>query len=268
MSLAEFQWIFAWEWTHRLLGRLVGVVFALPFVVFLVLRRIPRRLIWRCVVLLALGGLQGLVGWWMVASGLSERISVAPERLATHLGLALILYCACVWTALEAWFGKSRSVYTAAAPARRWITGAVVGLVFLQVLLGALVAGGGAGKIDTDWPLMAGRLFPQAYVAERQGLFGSLVHSLPAVQFNHRVVAYLLWFASLAYGILAQRDRFLRPPVKGFAWGLFGAVTLQALLGIWTLRMAAPLGLSAMHQLGAVGVLTIALVLLWRLLRN
>ena len=101
MTLEAYKGIFWWEWAHRLLGRLIGVVFALPFVFFLIRRMIPRRLILRCAVMLLLGGLQGLVGWWMVSSGLSERVSVAPERLATHLGLALIVLCACVWTGLE-----------------------------------------------------------------------------------------------------------------------------------------------------------------------
>ncbi|MFO0412074.1 MAG: COX15/CtaA family protein, partial [bacterium] len=90
MSLAEFKEIFWWEWAHRLLGRVIGVAFALPFAVFLILRQIPQRLVLRCTILLALGGLQGLIGWWMVSSGLSERVDVAPERLATHLGLALL----------------------------------------------------------------------------------------------------------------------------------------------------------------------------------
>ena len=267
MTLGEFKWIYGWEWTHRLLGRLVGLVFAAPFVVFLALRRIPRRLIWRCLVILALGGLQGLVGWWMVASGLSARVSVAPERLATHLGLALILYCACVWTGLEAWFGRGR---VGTPPARGWriAAGLLFGLVFLQVLLGALVAGSGAGKIDTDWPMMAGRLFPEGYLDHSQGLVGSWLHSLPAVQFNHRFTAYALWIGSLAFAVLATRDRFLDAAVRTWAWGLFAAITLQAMLGVWTLTSLSPLALSALHQLGAVGVLTVALLTLWRALRS
>lgn len=109
MSLAEFQGIFWWEWAHRLLGRLIGAAFALPFAVFLILRQMPRRLVVRCAVLLALGGLQGLIGWWMVSSGLSERVDVAPERLAVHLGLALLIFMGLIWTGLEAWNGESHS---------------------------------------------------------------------------------------------------------------------------------------------------------------
>ena len=267
MSLAEFKWIYGWEWTHRLLGRLIGVVFAAPFAFFLWRRMIPRRLWWRCGVIFALGALQGLVGWWMVASGLATRVSVAPERLATHLGLALVLYAACIWTGLEAWHGRSRA---SREPARVW---RVLGLgllvaVFVQVLLGALVAGSGAGRVNTDWPLMAGRVIPRDYIAAGQGLLGSWLHGVAAVQFNHRFYAYGLWIAALAFAAALGRDRYVTGAVKLVAWGLFGALTLQALLGIWTLRAAAPLSLSAFHQLGAVGVLTVALYLPWRLLRN
>ena len=109
MSLGEFQGIFWWEWLHRLVGRLIGVVFAVPFVIFLLLRRMPKRLIGRCLILLGLGGLQGLIGWWMVSSGLSERVDVAPERLATHLGLAFVIFAGLIWTGLEAWSGSDHS---------------------------------------------------------------------------------------------------------------------------------------------------------------
>jgi len=157
MSLAEFQGIFWWEWAHRLLGRLIGAAFALPFAVFLILRSLPRRLIVRCGVLLALGGLQGLIGWWMVSSGLSERVDVAPERLATHLGLALAIFMGLIWTGLEAWNGESHS-----RPPVVWSRGAAVllGAVFIQCLLGGLVAGAKAGFVYTDWPLMNGAVLP------------------------------------------------------------------------------------------------------------
>src|SRR5690606_30938273 len=170
MTLGEFQGIFFWEWFHRLLGRLIGLVFGLPLLVFLlcgftsprsVFHRwaMPDRLIWRCIVPLALGGLQGLIGWWMVSSGLSERVSVAPERLAIHLGLAFVLFCALIWTGLEAWHGEERG-----RPPAGWARGAglLLGAVFVQCLLGALVAGGDAGLVYNDWPLMNGAVLPPA----------------------------------------------------------------------------------------------------------
>src|SRR5271167_4656872 len=162
MTLDAFKGIYWWEWAHRLLGRVLGVVFGVPFVVFLIMRRIPLRLIWRCVVLFGLGGLQGLVGWWMVKSGLEGRVSVAPERLATHLGLALLLYWGLIWTGWEAWSGAPRPNYQP-----RWQAAgmALAVMTFFQSLLGALVAGNQAGLIDNDWPLMNGTVIPIDYRA-------------------------------------------------------------------------------------------------------
>src|SRR5579864_101088 len=194
MTLAAFKDIFWWEWTHRLLGRLVGAAFAIPFLVFLIRRAMPARLVWRCAILLALGALQGLVGWWMVESGLENRVSVAPERLATHLGLALILYGALIWTSMEAWSGQARARALTTGE-WRWVSMVLLGLVFLQCLLGALVAGNQAGLIDNDWPLMNGDFFPAGYA--KDSLWATLAHSRPAVQFNHRMVAYAVVVAAV-----------------------------------------------------------------------
>lgn len=259
MSLAEFQAIYWWEWGHRLLGRIVGVVFALPLVFFMATRRIPKRLVWRCWVLLALGGLQGLVGWWMVASGLSGRIDVAPERLTTHLGLALILFCALIWTALEAWAGQGR-----VADSPRWrAIGMVLFIgVFAQILLGALVAGNDAGLVHNDWPLMSGRLFPADYAAD--GPWKTLVHSRGAVQFNHRVGAYLLFAGAWLAAAAALRARTLPRAARVMALLLAGLVSVQALLGVVTLMTVTPLPLAIAHQAVAVIVLGAAVIFAWR----
>ena len=249
MSLAAFQSIYWWEWAHRLLGRIVGVVFFLPFVVFLVVRQVPRRLIWRCAVLFALGGLQGLVGWWMVASGLEGRIEVAPERLATHLGLALILLCALVWTGLEA----------RALPA--WSGLLAIG-VFVQILLGALVAGNNAGLVDNDWPLFGGRLLPADYV--QGGLLRTLLHSQAAVQLHHRLGAYVLFVAALVIAFAARRAARLSEAGRALAGIVAGLICLQAVLGVVTLRLVTPLPLAIAHQALAVVVLTAAVVFAWR----
>jgi cytochrome c oxidase assembly protein subunit 15 len=256
MTLAAFKGIYWWEWTHRLLGRLLGVVFAVPFVVFLALRQLHGRMIWRCVILFALGGLQGLVGWWMVASGLEGRVSVAPERLATHLGLALILYCALIYTGWEAWSGPGRPSYRP-----RWplAAAAMMAMVYLQCLLGALVAGNQAGLVYNDWPLMAGQVFPRGYVDG--GFWRSLLHSQAAVQFNHRLGAYVLLAMALGFGVAAARDRTLARPVRGLFVAMGVLVCLQALLGITTLMLQAPLGLSALHQAMAAIVLATAVTL-------
>lgn len=256
MSLQEFQGIFWWEWLHRVIGRLIGVVFAVPFLVFLAFKMIPRRLVWRSVVLLALGGLQGVIGWWMVSSGLSERVDVAPERLASHLGLAFLIFSAIIWTALEAWSGEH---YT--RPSRGWSVGAtlLLALVFVQCLLGALVAGSKAGMVYTDWPLMNGAVFPP--VEWSAGAIAFL-HDQALVQFNHRMVAYgLLAFATL-YAVNAWRWR-LAEGAGMSAYLLSASIWVQAVLGILTLMHAVPLVLGVVHQGVAAIVLGLATVNLW-----
>jgi cytochrome c oxidase assembly protein subunit 15 len=259
MTLAQFQSIFWWEWAHRLLGRVVGVVFAVPFLVFLVLRRLPRRLIWRCLLLFVLGGLQGLVGWWMVASGLEKLVFVAPERLAAHLGLALALYCALIWTAWEAWEGQGR-------PTRPlvWkpVSALFLALVFIQCLLGALVAGNKAGLVYNDWPLMDGAVFPGEYV---QGdLWLTLLHGQAAVQFNHRLVAYLVLAFGVGVAVIAGRARHLPERLRVLAVTIGVLVALQAGLGVATLMTHVPLDLAMAHQIGAALLLATAVTFAWR----
>ena len=259
MSLGAFKGIYWWEWTHRLLGRVVGVAFAVPFLIFLYLRRLSARMISRCVVLFALGGLQGLVGWWMVASGLEGRVSVAPERLAIHLGLALILYAALIWTGWEAWSGAARPNYRS-----RWPLAALglLVMVYLQCLLGALVAGNQAGLVYNDWPMMAGQWFPRAYLDG--GPWRSLLHSQAAVQFNHRLLAYLLFVVAVSVAATAARSTRLAGETRGLFIALGAVVSLQAVLGVVTLMNQAPLALSGAHQALAAVVLAVAVTLAWR----
>lgn len=261
MSLSEFQGIFWWEWIHRQLGRFIGVAFAVPFVVFIALRRLPRRLLWRCAILLGLGGLQGLIGWWMVSSGLSERVDVAPERLATHLGLALLIFAGLIWTGLEALFGEE----TSRSPVG-WSRGAALLLaaVFLQCLLGGLVAGGKAGLVYTDWPMMNGAMFPP--VDWGQGGLAFL-HDQGLVQFNHRIVAYGLLIGAIVYAVQAWRWR-LAEGLGAVAFVLLGVIGLQAVVGVLTLVHAVPIGLGVLHQAGAAVVLGVATWNLWLVRRS
>ena len=261
MSLSEFQGIFFWEWFHRLLGRLIGLVFALPFFVFLALRMMPRRLIVRCVILLALGGLQGLIGWWMVTSGLSERVDVAPERLATHLGLALAIFMGLIWTGLEAWNGEEHS-----RSPEGWSRGAalLLGAVFFQCLLGGLVAGAKAGFVYTDWPLMSGGVLPP--VEWSKGALAFL-HDQALVQFNHRIWAYGLLIGGTVYAVQAWRWR-LAEGLGTSAFVVAAVLWLQAVLGVITLIHAVPLWLGALHQAGAALVLATVTVNLWLVRRS
>lgn len=262
MSLEAFKSIYWWEWGHRFLGRLVGLVFAVPFVWFLVRGELPRRLIWRCAALFVLGGLQGLVGWWMVASGLSERVSVAPERLAVHLGLAFALLGALVWTALDAFAGAPRQ--TLPSPWGR--RGAmIIGLVYFQILLGALVAGNDAGFVLNDWPLMGGEIFPSEYLGP--GVWGTIAHSVAAVQFHHRILAYVLAVVVALFAIAALRSDYLQPQPKSLALLTAALVGAQVVLGIITLVTAVPLWLGLAHQVMAALVLTAAVAFTWRVRR-
>jgi cytochrome c oxidase assembly protein subunit 15 len=262
MSLGAFQSIYWWEWTHRLLGRLVGVVFAGPLLAFLALRRIPQRLVVRCFVLLGLGALQGLVGWWMVESGLEGRVSVAPERLATHLGLALILYSALIWTGLEALYGPARPSRRPRASFWPWAAPLLAVLVYVQCLLGALVAGNQAGLVDNDWPLMNGRVFPVDYWSG--GIWQSLLHSQAAVQFNHRLMGYTAVVIALILAVAAWRAREAASGLRMLVFTVAALVVAQASLGIMTLMARAPLQLAQLHQALAAVVLGAAVALAWR----
>jgi cytochrome c oxidase assembly protein subunit 15 len=259
MTLAQFKGIYRWEWTHRLLGRLVGVVFFAPFVFFAVRGEIPKRLMFRLGGIFALGALQGAVGWWMVASGLANRVYVAPERLAIHLGLAFALLAALVWTGLDAWAGWARQ--TLPSPwGRRGLQ--LAGLIFVQVLLGALVAGNHAGLVYNDWPLMNGRLVPADYAGP--GLWATLAHSQGAVQLHHRLMAYLVTVAAVVFGVTAWRSSYLAREAKLLALAVTGAVCLQVLLGIVTLMTVVPIGLGVAHQVMAAVTFCLAIAFAWR----
>jgi cytochrome c oxidase assembly protein subunit 15 len=272
MSLDAFKYIFWWEWFHRLFGRLIGVIFALPFFAFLAFRLLPERsflgrfalpsrLIWRCALLLVMGGMQGVIGWWMVSSGLSERVDVAPERLTVHLGLALLIFAGLIWTGLEAWNGPEAS----RSPAG-WSRGAAVllGAVFVQCLLGGLVAGAKAGFIYTDWPLMNGAVL--APVDWGQGALAFL-HDPALVQFNHRIWGYLLVLGGTVYAVQAWRWK-LAEGLGLAAIVVAVALWLQAVMGVVTLVNVVPIWLGGLHQAGAALVLALATANLWLVRRS
>ena len=263
MTLDQFRFIYFWEWSHRLLARVLGVAFLAPLIWFAARREIPRRLFGPLGGVVLLIALEPLVGWWMVASGLSERVYVAPERLTLHLGIAFALLGALIWTALEAWSGWARQTLPS-----RWggLALGLLGLTYLQVLLGALVAGNHAGLVYNDWPMFAGRLLPQDYAGA--GVWATLAHSQSAVQLHHRLTAYLLLIAAIAMGVGAWRSRQLPAASKALALGLAGMVTLQAMLGIVTLMAGVPLALGVAHQLTAALTLALATTFAWRVRRG
>jgi cytochrome c oxidase assembly protein subunit 15 len=253
MNLADFKAIFWWEWTHRLLGRVIGFVFFLPFLWFLVRGEITRELRPRLWLIFGLGAFQGAVGWWMVASGLAERIEVSQYRLAFHLTLAAALYVALVWTAQE-------QVPRPRTPARlRLGARALLALVLAQIYLGALVAGLRAGRIDNTWPLMEGHFVPpSAQLFFNQPWWRNLFENPVTAQFDHRMLAYLIAAAAIAHVLDVARQGY-GAALKG-ALVLAATVLLQATLGIFTLMAQAPLALALAHQAMAMIVLTAATV--------
>ncbi|MEM7661857.1 MAG: COX15/CtaA family protein [Pseudomonadota bacterium] len=268
MSLGEFKYIFWWEWGHRLFGRLIGLVAVGGYAVFAFRGWLSKALSRRLLLLIVLGGFQGFVGWWMVASGIGEttRIDVAPYRLMTHFCMALLIIALTAWTWLDLGAGPQKSAGTDNAHRyplmARWASIAILVLVAAQLASGALVAGLDAGRSYNDWPLMAGEVFPSNYVQHDLGV-RSLFEGQAATQFNHRFLAYVLWGLSL----------FAWFKMRSWPWeanfGLVaGLISLQAIWGIITLLSTAPLGLALVHQGLGVVILLAAVRLVWQVHRG
>ena len=250
MTLAGFKAIFFWEYFHRLLGRLIGLAFAVPLVWFAIRRQIPRGYGWRLVALLALGGLQGAIGWWMVKSGLSVRTDVSHVRLAVHLLVALFTLAGVVWTALDL---RALAKNPQARPARLTRLGVVTGVIlFVQLLFGALVAGLNAGLVTDQWPLMNGHFFPGATIAGRPFL-DALFNDPAIVHFVHR------WWAWVTVAALIVLARATRAMDRRASIAIHSAFGLQILLGIATVMSSMNITLAALHQLtGALLVIATA----------
>jgi cytochrome c oxidase assembly protein subunit 15 len=256
MSLDEFKTIFWWEWSHRLLGRVIGVAYLLPFLWFLWRGALSADLKRRVWFVFALGALQGAVGWWMVASGLTQRVEVSQLRLATHLVLALLIFAAIVWTLRR--LSERPSVV---ASSRLKITGlALLALTFVQLYLGALVAGLRAGRVYNTWPEIDGALIPSAArLFFEDPWWRNLFDNTLTVQFEHRMIAYTLLALGVLHAVDAVRSRAGPAAVNGAIW-LAVAIALQAALGIQTLLHQVPILLGLAHQAMAIVVLTLAIV--------
>jgi len=256
MTLDQFKTIYWWEWTHRLLGRLIGAAFLLPFLWFLWKGWIEARLRAPLAVIFGLGAFEGAVGWWMVSSGLAQRTEVSQYRLAFHLTLACLIYAATIWTAQRL---LPRSA--AEVPLRQRAGSAVLlALVLAQIYLGALVAGLRAGLIFNTWPLIEGGLVPAtSELFSAEPWWRNLFENPLTVQFDHRMIGYALWLAAMAHAIDVIWTARSRAARRG-ALAVAAAVSLQAALGILTLIEQAPLALALAHQGMAMVVLTAAAV--------
>ena len=264
MSLDQFKTIFWWEWSHRLLGRVIGMAYLLPFLWFLWRGALGAELKRRLWLIFGLGALQGAVGWWMVASGLTARVSVSQYRLAFHMTLACVIYAAIVWT-----IARLKSKEPIAVPARLRIGAAILlVLTLFQIYLGALVAGLDAGLSFNTWPQIDGALIPSA---ERlwfeTPLWRNFFENNLTVQFNHRMMAYLLLVVAIwhSYDVASStRDRYLRALASLFV----SLVLVQAFIGIVTLLYSVPIPLALLHQAMAIVLLTIATLQAARLLQR
>lgn len=244
MSLEDFKFIYWWEWGHRFLGRIIGAAFLLPFLAFALTGRIARSYLPRLAALFVLGGLQGALGWYMVASGLVDRVDVSQYRLAAHLTLATIIYGAILWVA----FGLGRDRRRPGGGGD-WMAILLSAMIVLQVAAGGFVAGLDAGMGYNTWPLMDGALVPPGlFVIEPA--WRNFFENAMTVQFMHRVLAYVIAVAVLAYAYFT--------PSRTAAL-LAATVLLQVVLGIWTLLWVVPLWLGLVHQGGALVVLAAAL---------
>jgi cytochrome c oxidase assembly protein subunit 15 len=265
MSLDDFKFIYWWEWSHRFLGRIIGLAFALPLVFFALRGMLRPGSLAKYLGVLALGGLQGAIGWYMVSSGLVDRVDVSHYRLALHLSVAFLILGLLVWLSMEL-RPKSRSAAVARAPASgAGMALVIVVLVFAQVALGAFVAGLKAGLHYNTWPLMNGAVIPEDLFAMSPWTV-NFVENATTVQFNHRLVAYIvvglgLWHCVRLISATAAGE--LRTSAVLLAAALLG----QMILGIVTLLHAVPIGLGIAHQGFAAVVLAIAVRHLW-LVRN
>lgn len=256
MSLAEFKFIFFWEWSHRLLGRFIGIAFAVPLVYFIVTRKIERALVPRLVLLFILGGAQGALGWYMVMSGLVDRVDVSQYRLTAHLGFAVLLFLFSLWVTFGLLIPKEKLQKAATGSLANVVFG-FTGLVFVQILLGGFVAGLDAGIGFNTWPLMDGALIPSGLYAESSFAASAFANTM-TVQFNHRMAAYLVvLFAGVLYFLGRKAGLTGRQRQTLDLLGL--AVLAQVALGVLTLVYYVPLWLAAMHQGGALVVLGLSL---------
>lgn len=253
MELEDFKRIYWWEWGHRQLGRVIGLVWALGFLWFLLRKQIQSGWHRRLLTLGVLGGLQGAIGWWMVSSGVTGEgmIAVASYRLATHLGLAFVILGVITWYVLM--LGRSErelmQARRAKEPKQFGMATGLLHLAFIQILLGALVAGIDAGRYFIDWPLMQGQFFPpEAF--EITPIWRNFFENAGLVQFMHRIVGYLLF----AFGIVVWlRGRRSAHATTRFAFNaVLAALVLQVVLGITTVLYAAPVHMALTHQALAV----------------
>ena len=249
-TLNEFKSIFFWEYLHRLIGRLIGLVFIIPFVYFIVKKKLSKKLIQQCLILLSMGALQGFIGWWMVKSGLVNNPDVSHYRLAVHLITAFLTFAYTFWVALSLLYPKADGTHQHL----RTIAGVVFALTLLQIIYGAFVAGLNGGLVMNTWPKMGANWVDDSVTA-MQPLWVNFVEGIGGVQFVHRYLAYLVVASILFLWYKAKRVPLKSLQKLGVNLLLI-AVLIQFTLGVFTLIYAVPVWMGVAHQLGAFFLLT------------
>ncbi|APG61786.1 heme A synthase [Sphingorhabdus lutea] len=249
MTLAQFKFIYFWEWVHRLLGRLIGLAFAIPLAWFWIKQQIPQDFKPRLLALLALGGLQGAIGWWMVSSGLSQRTDVSHFRLAAHLITALIILAGIIWTALDLKSRQNNPQLGIRNNSKMTSMGIIIlSILFVQLLLGAWVAGLNAGYVASDWPLMNEHFYPDG-VDWDKGMIFALTHDPFLLHFLHR------WWAWILVGALILLARRVKKDARPISIAIHCAFGIQIIIGIATVMTGMNIILAVLHQ--AVGALVV-----------
>ena len=246
-DLEDFKQIYFWEWIHRVIGRLIGLVFIIPFLYFLITKQLSKPTIKKSIILLFMGGFQGFLGWYMVKSGLVDRPDVSHYRLAMHLTTAFLTFAYTFWVALDLMFPQKKEVNT---KMRNFIR---IGLVVLiiQIIYGAFVAGLDAGFIHNHWPLMSdGKFIHETVYIEQDPLYLNFIEGKSGVQFIHRTLAYVVVGFIIAIWIRMRRLMVTRYQIIGMNLLLVG-VGIQFLLGVLTIIYAVPVWLGVVHQVGA-----------------
>jgi len=257
MELSGFKFIYFWEWSHRQLGRFIGLAYALPFFVFLFRGMLPKGHRLKYFAIMLLIGMQGVIGWWMVHSGLQEgMVDVSQYRLATHLGLAFIILGCAYWL-----MKRTQQDFAEQGEGRVFTkrTAWLAGLVYLQIIAGAFVAGTKSGKTYNEWPLMDGDIIPAGYFADSPA-WRNIFENSAAIQFNHRTLAYII-LALAVWVFMSSKTR--APHLRGIAGAMLGILAWQVVLGIWTLLAVAPLALSLLHQFSSILVFVVAVGMAW-----
>lgn len=264
-DLSDFKFIYFWEFIHRLFGRLIGVVFLLGLIYFLWKKAITKELLPKLLFMFALGGIQGFLGWYMVSSGLTENVRVSHIRLAIHFTFAFITFGYIFWVALTQLFDRVASNGNDVAKFRK-AAKVLLGLLTLQIIYGAFVAGSKAGMIYNTWPKMYDDWVPEAigYSFQKDGV-SSLINNLASVQFIHRGLAYILTIFTLVFTVKIFRVPTLHPSQKRAVYILMEGVLGQVALGIVTLLFSVPILLGVLHQAVAFFLFAALIYLIHRL---